>query len=313
MERKNITREEVLLLVLIMKVVPMQWFYSLSRKSVVPQKGFPAPSGSKEERKRVYDLIYFLCKEGFLEIVTEVWEDRFLILTKKGFAKVNKPINGDPIADESLVTYKFARWSKAARRVPTIKLAHNYLTFRFMYEYLRSGQGATRIYTEYDQRHGKLGKKVIHYQNGYVRPDAIILPKGEDGNTSIIALEADTHAETQAEIYDKLIQYFLAVKHQSVVEDLEQLKLYFCFRTKKRMNFIFSEEKGKGIKKFFKDYCTFQKASKTASISMREIMKLLTEEKLKIFGGTYYQSLDNYKVIDFRELLIRQNERWKKS
>ncbi len=310
--QKEISRDEVLLLILIMKVVPLNWFYSLAWDKTKDQKSFPIEVGDADIRKQMYDLIYHLERQDFVEVITKVQQQTFVILTKKGFDRMNKPINGDPFSDEKLVTYKYASWNKAQRRSPSIHQPHNYFIFRFMYEYFGAGGKATSVYTDYDIRYGRKGRNVIHYKSGYVRPDAIIIPRGEGENTEIIAVEADTHAESQRELYDKILQYLLAVQHQVIIEDLEQLQLYFTFKTTRRRDFVFSDKKDKGITKFFEDYSNFQKSKKTESMSMKNIMKLLKNENLQIFGGTFHQAIDEYKEINLRDLLIKQNKRWKK-
>jgi DNA-binding PadR family transcriptional regulator len=285
MENKRkikINRETVLFLILSLKVLPLNWIYSLAKEYDC-------------DIKKLYDLIRGLELQKFIEVRQSITHEKYVHLTAKGYEKANS---------NETVAYRYTNWYKSKHRIPSLKEEHHYMIFRFLLEYLNEFKGSIHIFSDYDKQDCKLEYGEIG-RNYFVKPDAMIIPQ----NDTIIALEADTHRETQRIIYDKLLKYIFVASHYHQLEGINHIKLYFIFKSQARIDFLFSEDTGR-LTTFFKDINRFLSTKVDTKILIDDVFKTFKEKRLMVYAGTYNQPVSTHKEIDLVDLLKKKNPRW---
>ncbi len=272
----TVSRQTLLTLVLILKVLPLRWFYGIRNSHGVKY--------SKLTNK-VHDAV----SDGMITIEETYPEEKFIYLTKKGYSRITQKINA---------SYIYRDWSKGPKRTETIFRLHHYQTFRFILEYLNCNEIPESILTDYD-KNCSIGVKIGSHTY-FAYPDCLIRPastSSSDNYYNLIALESDTGIEEVKRLFDKLLRYLIIASKSFDRENIEQIKIYFSFNSEARMKSVFDKsflyplfEQGSRIR--------FLKDKMDASLSILELFSVLSSGKIELYSGLYTTPFEQYTKED---------------
>jgi hypothetical protein len=270
----NFNRTNLLILVLVLKVVPLRWIYSIS-------------SDYEINYSKITSIVHNALLEGLLSIKESYPGEKFLFLTKKGYNKAEYILPAN---------YGYTSWSKGAKRTETIFRHHHYLTFRFVLNYLSEYSVPQHLYIDYD-KNCKLGVKLA-YHTYYAYPDCIIRPADEDKLVAIV-LESDTGKEEIKKLFDKLLRYFIIAHHRFDGEDILQLKIYFTFNSEQRRKSVFGsiENDSSFLYKLFEQgtRLKFYKDKMPETLGIRDFFKVVKLNQIELYHGVFNQSINQYQ------------------
>ncbi len=280
------TRDLILKITLVLKVVPVSWVYALNESYEV-------------DKSKINNLIHSMRRNGFISFEQKYPGERFIFLTQKGFDRASKEIKPN---------YSYKSWSKGATRTETIFRHHHYITFRFLLDYIANSEALANVYVDYD-RECKLGFKVGNHEYN-IYPDALIRSNSQDSYHKVICLEADTGQEEIKRIFDKLLRYLIYIQKSFSTEDVDQVKVYFSFATSRRAESVFklSEDGNKnGIVYSLYNQGTrlnFLYEKTPESLGIREFLDIVKSGKIELYYGTIENTADEFEKIDYLENII---------
>ena len=280
------TRDLLLKITLVLKVVPVSWVYALNESYEI-------------DKKIINNIIHSMRRNGFISFEQKYPGERFIFLTQKGFDRASKQIKPN---------YSYKSWSKGATRTETIFRHHHYITFRFLLDYISNSETLANVYVDYD-RDCKLGFKVGNHEYN-IYPDALIRSKDQDNYHKIICLEADTGQEEIKRIFDKLLRYLIYIHKNFSSEDITQLKIYFSFATSRRAESVFkpsTEGNKNGV-----IYSLYNQGTRMSflyektqeSLGIREFFDILKSSKIELYFGTIENTASEFEKVEFLENIL---------
>jgi hypothetical protein len=275
MATKKINREIFLTLILIFKIVPKQFFLSVSKVFLDTNK------------KQIYSLLASLKLEKFIA-EKETAGEKNLILTRKGFDR----IENEKIKRQNIFLPK-------PKQNQGDNSTHNKYIFYFLLEFLKN-QNIKNIETI------NL-KKVFEYEhNKELKPDLFL-----QTNQNNIVLESDTGTENNKDIFDKFLRYFLLAKNNFCHENFDSLQIFFTCNSQDRLTQLFTFTPTKKASSFLKyfdseklEFQRDKKANKTSQkIFVDEVLEILETQKLTLFVGVFDCEFHHYKEINLQHLI----------
>jgi len=277
----KLTRSLILNLALILKVVPMSWLYALDEVYQM-------------ESNKIVDLLHGLRRDGFVTFEQRYPGEKFIYLTQKGFDRASQNIPP---------SYSYRSWSKGANRTETIFRNHHYITFRFLLSFLANYEQIATVYTDYDREECRLAFTLGRHDY-YIYPDSLLRLDTEQDYNKLICLESDTGQEEIKKIFDKLLRYLIFIHRSFLSQNLEQIKIYFSFKTQRRADSIFklptgSQKTGLIYPLFDQDTrISFYQDKTPDSLGIREFFSILLDNQIEIYTGLVDTEPKDFEKVD---------------
>jgi hypothetical protein len=287
MDKQKITKDKLLRLVATFRVLPHQWWSAIGKIN-----GYSANNHNS--------FVYSAKKSKELHQVNDGIVGNYLYLTKKGY---------DNIAMDYPIYWNFEPYydrPASNRSTSIITKRHTFLFFAFCYNYLINHQEPSYILCDFDEECklivGQYGKEQT------IRPDGIIRANENENYYSLIAFEGDTGSEKIKMLFDKVFNYLIFTKQNFSNDDIQELKLYFCFRTNARKESVFDSQKGL-IWQYFDQGGSFRSLFSTnknftETLDIRDLVKILNEQRFKIYVGTQTDPIESYQLVPIKKSII---------
>lgn len=290
-KKNKIDRLIVLKVLKVMKVTPLNWWYSLydNKKYNTTQR-------------ELFNLIAGLKKQGFIDFKTTFADTKQVFLTSKGMDKVFK---------EFATTYSFR--TKGNMHVTFgLNEYHQFMVFKILLDYFFNKGAATKIVSFKDRsrvEHTKYGERTV-----YITPDLVIYEENEIANL----FEADSGHEGSEQIYQKILKYFYIAINNKFESDFKMINVYFFLQKASRAMNLFKlginekevkEKNSALVIRKFEQFSNNLRISDNYNIPINtdQVIEALREGKIRFFVGLEEDSWGKYLEIDFLSLFKEVN------
>lgn len=269
-----------LILAKILKTYPLSWWTGLSEELAI-------------SKDRLRQQLYGFERNGFLTFKTDIAGNRLVLLTNKGFLRVEKIL---------LTDYKYRNFKEGRKGLGASDL-HQFMIFRFLVSYLQEKKDCEKVIS-YNSKSAKVSTRYFGTEV-FIMPDLSIYRDNE-----IDFIEVDTGLETSYQIYIKLIKYFSILLYKPISIDAEKVSLYFSLSSKKSLITLFGSERNTGlIYKHFEKFSNNVEVSKNRSININtnDILSITQDGRVTIYAGYVKDPLNQYIQINLEKRI--QHER----